>query len=254
MQRVGVALSGGGSRCVAQLGVLAFLEEKGLQVHAVSGSSGGAIAGALYASGKRPYEIVALLKRVKFKSFLKYHLHRGSLYTIVGAEEYLRGELGLERFGDLKRPFFCTVVNFRTGYAEYKTSGDLARLILASSALTPIFAPVEVEGEVYIDGGFYDNLPARPLRAICEKVIGINVNPMFESVPTSFKSRLYKSLFIMLNANIREGKRLCDLYFEPEEISRYSIFNTKEFDLFFEIGYNTARAKEAEIEQFTGAL
>jgi NTE family protein len=254
MKRIGVALSGGGSRCVAQLGVLAYLEEKGVKIDAVSGSSGGAIAGALYASGKEPREIVSLLKEVRFKSFLKYHLHRGSLYTIVGAEHYLRDELGLDDFTRLKIPFFCTVVNFRTGYAEYKNSGDLARLILASSALTPIFAPVEYEGEVYIDGGFYDNLPARPLTEICDRVIGINVNPMFESVPKTFKSRLYKSLFIMLNANIREGKRLCDLYFEPEEISKFSIFNTKEFDLFFDIGYKTAAAKESEIEKFLGAL
>lgn len=254
MKRIGVALSGGGSRCVAQLGVLAYLEEKGIEVHAISGSSGGSIAGALYASGKKPQEIVTLLKSVKFKSFLKYHLHRGSLYTIVGAEHYLRDELGLDDFASLQIPFYCTVVNFRTGYAEYKSEGDLARLVLASSALTPIFAPVEYEGEVYIDGGFYDNLPAQPLTEVCDTVIGINVNPMFESIPTTFKSRLYKSLFIMLNANIREGKRLCDLYFEPKEISKYSIFNTKEFDLFFEIGYKTAVAQDAEIENFLGAL
>ncbi len=254
MQKVGVALSGGGSRCVAQLGVLAYLEEQGVRVSAISGSSGGAIAAALYASGRTPHEIVSLLKTIDFKSYLKYHLHKGSLYSIVGAEKLLRDEVGLESFEALQIPFYCTVVNFRTGFAEYKTHGDLAKLILASSALTPIFAPVECEGELYIDGGFYDNLPAAPLTEICDKVIGINVNPMFESTPKSFKQRLYKSLFIMLNANIREGKRLCDLFIEPKEMVRYSIFDTSQLDLFFHIGYRTAQRHESEIDQFLGAL
>ncbi len=250
--RTGVALSGGGARCVAQLGVLAFLEEKGVRADAVSGSSGGAIAAALYAGGRSPRQILNLLKEIDFKSFLKYHLHRGSLYTIVGAHRFLHDELGLRDFASLKIPFFCTVVNFRTGVAEYKSEGDLARLVLASSALTPIFAPVEVEGELYIDGGFYDNLPAAPLQNSCDRIIGINVNPMFESVPRSFKSRLYKSLFIMLNANIREGRRICDLYIEPPELSKYSIFNTREFDTFFAMGYEEAKANEAAIDHFLG--
>ena len=254
MAKIGLALSGGGSRCAAQLGVIAFLEEKGIRFDAVSGSSGGAIVGALYASGKRPHEILTLLQRTDFKSFLRYHLHKGSLYSVVGAERYLREEVGLRSFSKLPLRFYCTVVNFRTGFAEYHKDGDLARLVLASSALTPVFAPVEYNGEVYIDGGFYDNLPAAPLAQVCDKIVGINVNPMFASLPKSFKQRLYKSLFIMLNANIREGKRLCDLFIEPEEMSRYSIFDTKDFARFFDIGYEKARRMEHIIDEFTGAL
>ncbi len=254
MKKVGIALSGGGSRCIAQLGAIKFLEEKGLRFSAVSGSSGGAIAGALYAGGRSTEEILSLLKEVDFKSFLKYHLHKGSLYTIVGAEAYLRDVLGLDDFKDLKIPFFCTVVNFRTGTAEYKSHGDLAKLILASSALTPIFAPVEYRGETYIDGGFYDNLPAAALVEACDRIVGINVNPMFESLPKGFKERLTKALFIMLNANIREGRRLCDLYIEPKDMSRYSIFDMENFDMFYEIGYREARSHEREIERFLGEL
>ncbi|MMZ64909.1 Patatin-like phospholipase [compost metagenome] len=172
----------------------------------------------------------------------------------MGAETYMRENLGLSRFEALAHPFFCTVVNFRTGFAEYRNSGDLAKLIVASAALTPIFAPVAYEETLYIDGGFYDNLPAYPLHAVSEKIVGINVNPMFESMPKSFKERLYKSLFIMLNANIREGKRLCDLFIEPKEMSRYSIFDTKQFDLFYEIGYQSAHAGREEIERLRGEL
>ena len=254
MQKIGIALSGGGSRCIAQLGVIKFLEEKGVSFSAVSGSSGGSIVGALYAGGRTPDEILSLLKEIDFKSFLKYHLHKGSLYSVVGAEAYLRDVVGLRDFAELKIPFYCTVVNFRTGLAEYKKSGDLAKLIIASSALTPIFAPVEYKGETYIDGGFYDNLPAAALTESCDKIIGINVNPMFESLPKGFKRRLAKSLFIMLNANIREGKRLCDLYIEPKDMSRYSIFDTENFDMFFEMGYHEARVHERAIEQFRGVL
>jgi NTE family protein len=254
MSKIGIALSGGGSRCVAQLGAIKFLEEKGLHFSAVSGSSGGAIAGALYASGRSPDEILALLKEIDFKSFLKYYLHKGSLYKIIGAEEYLRDEIGLKDFETLQIPFYCTVVNFKTGLAEYKNSGDLAKLILASCALTPVFAPVEYAGETYIDGGFYDNLPAAALGSVSEKIVGINVNPMFESLPKGFKKRLMKSLFIMLNANVREGKRLCNLYIEPHDMSRYSIFDIKNFDIFYEIGYREAQRHEKEIDRFLGEL
>ena len=250
--QVGVALSGGGARCVAQLGVLAYLNECGIEGVAFSGSSGGSIIGALLASGRTPEEILSLLKEIDFRSFLRYHLHKGSIYSVVGAEDFLRKEVGLGDFDALKYPFFCTVVNFQTGLAEYKTCGDLAKLIVASAALTPVFAPVEYEGTLYIDGGFYDNLPALPLQSCCEKIVGINVNPMFESRPRGFRQRLYKSLFIMLNANIREGKRICDLFIEPKEMSRYSIFDTTQFDLFFDLGYEAARAQQDAIEIFTG--
>jgi len=254
MPKIGIALSGGGSRCIAQLGAIKFLEEKGLSFSAVSGSSGGAIAGALYAAGHSPDEILSMLKGIDFKSFLRYHLHKGSLYSVVGAEEYLRDIVGLKDFASLPIPFYFTVVNFRTGLAEYKKSGDLAKLIVASSALTPIFAPVEYQGETYIDGGFYDNLPAAALTESCDKIVGINVNPMFESLPQGFRKRLAKALFIMLNANIREGKRLCDLYIEPKDMSKYSIFDTENFDTFFEMGYHEAKVHEREIDKFRGAL
>jgi NTE family protein len=111
------------------------------------------------------------------------------------------------------------------------------------------FAPIEYGDKIYIDGGYCDNLPTKPLAQICDHIIGINVNPISNNVNYSFKSHLARSMFIMLNHNIKFGKKECDLFIEIKEMGRYSIFDLKNFELFFDFGYNDAKKYDSEIER-----
>ncbi len=245
--RVSIALSGGGSRCIAQLGVLAFLEEMGIHIAALSGSSGGAIVGALYAMGMKPPEILEFLRDIDYKRLLTINIHQGSLYRFDKAAAFLRERFANPTIESLPLPFVCTMVDFDSGALCYKKEGDLIDHILASCALTPIFAPYTIAGHTYIDGGFSDNLPTLPLLDFGHKVIAINVNPLYRRTKKGFFSNLSRALFIMFNTNVTEGKKHADIVVECAQMGRYSIFDTKNFDRFYRIGYDTAKEMERKI-------
>jgi NTE family protein len=249
MAKIGVAFSGGGSRCIAQLGVLQYLKECDVEISAVSGSSGGAIIAGLYAKGLEPKAILSVLDEIDYKSHLKYNFTNGTLYHLNKAIKDFQVIFGKLNMEDLNIPFFCTVTDYESGEEEYRTSGDLVTLMLASSALTPIFAPVKYDNKTYIDGGFCDNLPSHPLRDICDKVIGINVNPVGKYIKDSFKAHYSRALLIMLHSNVRAGIKECDLLIEVREMGRYSIFDLKDFEHFFELGYNEAKKHKIDIER-----
>lgn len=247
--KIGLALSGGGSRCIAQLGAIHYLEEKSVKITSISGSSGGAIIAGLYAKGMSAQEIFSTLKEINFKSHLKYNITNGSLHHLESSIEYFHDMFGKVDIKDLEIPFYCTVVDYESGEVEYKTEGDLVTLMMASSALVPFFAPVHYRDRVYVDGGFCDNLPSHPLKEISDFVIGINVNPFFTQFSNTFKGHISRSIFIMLNHNIKAGIKECDLFMEVKEVGRYSIFDLKNFELFFNLGYNEAKKFEREIER-----
>lgn len=249
MPKIGLALSGGGSRCIAQLGAMKYFEEMGIEISAISGSSGGAIIAGLYAKGLSIEEIFSTLESMHFKSHLKFSLKDGAIYHLRDAIQDFHAQLGVVDIKALNIPFYCTVVNYENGQEEYLNQGDMVSLMMASSALVPVFAPVKIGEKVYVDGGFCDNLPSHPLKPICDKVIGINVNPVPKSMKFSFIGHLKRSMMIMLHTNIRAGQKECDLFMEIEEMGRYSIFDLKNFALFYDLGYNEAKKYRDAIER-----
>jgi NTE family protein len=249
MPKIGLTLSGGGSRCISQLGFIKYLEEQCIEISAISGASGGAIIGGLYATGKSIDEIFSTLKRTDFKSHLKYNINKGTLYSFQRAIPYFQKQFGHIDIKDLEVPFFCAVTDYENGEIVYKTEGDLVTYMLASSALVPIFSPIKHEGKIYVDGGICDNLPTLPLTKVCDKIIAINVNPISKNIKYSFKGHLQRSMFMMLNANVENSKKMSDLFVEITQMGRYSIFDLENFDLFFEIGYNEAKRYDREIEE-----
>lgn len=237
----GIVFSGGGARCAAQLGALKFFEEQNISFGAVSGASGGAIVGAYYAKGFTSEEIFLKLKSIKYKELVKLNLFRGSLFHLEYAREYLDKDFAGASIEDLPNKFIACVVDYQSGEVKYIEEGNVASVLMASSALTPVFAPIKHMKNIFIDGGFGDNLPVAPLRKICKKIVGINVNPVSKTVRNTFVSNTKRALFLMFNANTKESKKLCDFYIECEKMKGLSIFDTKIFDGAFEIGYEEAK-------------
>jgi len=226
-----------------------YFEEKGLKISEISGASGGSIVAGLYASGLNAYEVFLKLKEINFKSHLKYNIKNGSLHHLESAYSDFQDIFGKQDIKDLQMPFYCTVVDYESGEVEYKTEGDLVTMMMASSALVPFFAPVEYEGRTYIDGGFCDNLPTKPLTKNSDYIMSINVNPFFTNFKNSFKAHISRSMFIMLNHNVKAGRKECDLFIEVKELGRYSIFDLKNFELLVDLGYNEAKKYDEEIER-----
>ncbi len=241
-----VALSGGGARCVAQLGYLDILWQMGIRFRALAGSSGGAIAAAFLAFGMSPKEAFKAVREFNYAS-IKLNLFRGSIFSLEKvAKEFEK--MGLTSFKALALPLSVTLTDYHSGRCLYKQEGDLARSLIASSALIPIFAPVEVEGKLYIDGGFSDNLP---IRALPKKrpTLAINVNPLNARFKPTLLGHFKKAGYILLNNAIKPSIPLAEHFVQIEEAGNFGILEKRSIPTIFRLGQEAAKKDQKKWEE-----
>lgn len=203
--RVGLVLGGGGARGAAHVGVLQVLEELQVPVDIVVGTSMGSIVGGLYAAGRSPAELQQILEEARWDELLSDAPPRDARWFRRRQDE--RGflvdlELGLRdggpvappglllgrnielflselllpvattpTFDDLALPFRCVAADLADGTAVVLAEGPLARAIRASMSLPGVFAPVEVDGRLLVDGGIVDNVPIDVARSLGADVV-----------------------------------------------------------------------------------
>ncbi len=234
----GLVLSGGGARGIAHIGILKALDEMNVLIHHISGTSAGAIVGALYAQGFPPDQIFDLVKNVSvFKSVRPAFAWTG-LLTMDGLKEVLLKNIPHNDFSKLKIPLTVAATDIRKGQIHYFHTGELASAIIASSSIPAIFNPVQLNGNLYVDGGLLDNLPVKPIRATCDVVVGCHCNhvsPEFDV--TNMKLVVERSLLIAIHANTVVSRDLCDVFIEPPRMDRFSSLDLSKAREIFEFGY-----------------
>jgi NTE family protein len=198
--RIGVALSAGGAKGLAHIGVIQVLEENGIPVTAIAGTSMGAYVGGMWASGLRGRELEELAATM---------VSRRDLWTLVdpvipprrgfiGGRKILkrlRHTLGDKTFGDLAKPFYCVATELNGYVRSVLHEGDVASAILASLSIPGIVVPVKRDGIEYIDGGVSEPLPVDALRetGLVDRIIAVNVLPRpgetrrFRHTPREYK-------------------------------------------------------------------
>ena len=110
--KIGIALSGGGVKGFAHLGVLKALEEKGIEADVLAGVSAGAIVGSFIAAGKKPLEVMELINESDFFDFAKLSLPDRGIFTLDNMTENLEKSLGIKSFEELKIPFYVGAVSY----------------------------------------------------------------------------------------------------------------------------------------------
>lgn len=181
--RVGLALSSGGAKGLAHIGVIQVLEENGIEVDCIAGASMGAYVGGLWAHGADGAQLEKIAREHESRwglwSLFDPALppRRGFLKT-GRVMERLRRSLGDAWFCDLVRPLRVVATHLETLERVVFSSGDVGDAIEASVAIPGIIVPVSINGETLIDGGIADPLPVELLREIgMEKIIAVNVIP-----------------------------------------------------------------------------
>lgn len=190
--RIGLALSSGGAKGLAHIGVIQVLEENGIEVDAVIGTSMGAYVGGLWASGhngRELEELAATMATPRDIWSLVDPLFPPRRGFIGGGKirHRLEQSLGKNRFEDLKKPFYAIATERESLERAVLHEGDVASAITASLAVPGIVVPVERSGVEYIDGGVCDPLPVNYLKELGEvdKVIAVNVLPPVGSLHSS---------------------------------------------------------------------
>jgi len=246
--KIALCFSGGALRAAAQIGVLRFLEDEGVEIVAVSGSSAGAMVALFVAAGWKSAKIEAFLKKLRRRDLFRFDRHPG-LFSLSGVERLLRRELGEARYEDLHLPCYTCVTELESARTRYLGSGDPVENVLASSSLTPLFSPRRIDGVWYIDGGFSDNLPVRPLKELGVPVLSLNVNPLEGGLPENFRSLLMRSLMIMLNSNIRPSRALSDAHLEIQGVAQMHLFDFTMLDEAIEAGYRETQEAWPELRE-----
>jgi NTE family protein len=241
----GLVLSGGGTRGFAHLGVIAALREKGFQPDVISGTSAGAIVGAFIAAGKTPEEVMKIFNKGWLFKYTSLHLPVDGLLQLNGLQEVIKKGIPCSNIEQLPVPFFVSVSNLNNGAVEYKNSGPLGKTVLASSSIPVLFAPVEIDGQRYVDGGLLDNIPIEPIKNDCEVIVAVNISPI--NPRENFKNLIQiasRTFYMSVNANMNEVHKYATVYIEPEGIDHYDILNVTHARELYELGYNSLKGKE----------
>ncbi|MEP4947046.1 MAG: patatin-like phospholipase family protein, partial [Flavobacteriaceae bacterium] len=206
--KIGLVLSGGGAKGLAHIGALKVIEEAGVKIDYIGGTSMGAIVGALYASGYSAKELDSIFSVTDFSKLIQDNVPRGAktFYEKEDSERYALGlpftnfnvtfpqaisggqniynELvrllfhvkDIQDFKKLPIPFLCIATNVETGEEVLLDSGYLPEAIMASGTFPSLFEPTEIEGEILIDGGVVNNYPIAEIQELgADVIIGVDV-------------------------------------------------------------------------------
>lgn len=149
-----------------------------------------------------------------------------------------------DSFEALKKPMFITAANIIDGNSKIFSKGQLIKPIIASASFPGVFTPTEINGKYYVDGGTLNNFPVEPLKPMCDKIIGVYVNPLrkvsIKDLKHSYSvvERAYK---IKVAAESMTKFPDCDLVISPQELVNYSIFGMNNIDAIFNLGYTTTK-------------
>lgn len=206
--KIGLVLSGGGAKGFAHIGVLKVIEEAGIKIDYIGGTSMGAVIGGLYASGYNATQIDSIFHKVNFDELLNDYIPRSakSFYEKRNDESYALSlpfsnfKVGIPQalskglynfnllsrltrhvrqvndFNQLPTPFLCIGTNIETGQQVLLNKGNLAQAMLASAAFPTLFTPIEIDGQLLIDGGVANNFPVDEVKNLgADLIIGVDV-------------------------------------------------------------------------------
>jgi NTE family protein len=216
---IGVALGGGFARGIAHVGVLKVLEEEGIAVQCIAGTSVGALIGAAYCSGLSIDELVEVAYKVRFTSFARWTLSRMGFATNDRMVSFLTRLLKAKTFEDLRIPLGVTATEFSSGEGEVFQTGSLIAPIRASCAYPGMFLPVNVDGRWFVDGMLSHPVPTVPLREMgARRVLAVHLKGQWcsQGAPRHLFDVIGQS-FAIAQDRMSDGWRgAADLVIEPD--------------------------------------
>ncbi len=176
---ISLALGGGCARGWAHIGVLRALDEAGIEVSMIAGTSIGALVGGCYLAGKLDEleEFARSLTKRRIFGLLDLNLRGSGLFGGMKLDARLREHMTGARFEDLPKPFVAVASEIRTGHEIWLSSGSLITAMRASYALPGVFEPVTCNGRVLVDGALVNPVPVSVCRAYEQPlVVAVNLH------------------------------------------------------------------------------
>ena len=249
---IGLALSGGTAKSVAHVGVIKAIQESGINIDYISGTSGGAIAATAYASGMSLEAMERAANELSWGKLASIKFSRLGFVSSENIYDYM-----IEQFGDdidfkqLNIP--CTVLgtDLHTGLKYVFDSGSVAKAVQISCSLPHFFLPIEHKDKMLIDGGLSEYLPVQTVREMgAQFVIGANLGSQAGDYQ---KPKHILQLFMQVNnlvakQNMRQSVQYADVLLEPD-LTGFSAFDFDNSEKLIELMYQLTKSKIDEIQQ-----
>ncbi len=285
--KIGLALGGGGAKGGAHIGVLKVMEQLDIPIDYIAGTSIGAIMGGLYSSGMTADELQDAVENIDWAEALQDKPPRRDR-TFRRKEDDLRYlidlELGIGKggikwpaglvsgqnlffllqalslpvaqindFDKLPIPFRAVATNIDDGSMVVLKGGNLATAMRASMAIPGFFAPVELDGNLLVDGGMVNNLPVDVVRAMgADIVIAVDLGKDLSArdVHRSLTQVLSQTMRMLTRPNVATRLADADLVISPDVI-KFGTMGFGSMDQIIQIGYETADEHRVELSQYS---
>jgi NTE family protein len=249
---IGVALGGGFARGIAHIGVLKVLEEEGIPVRVVTGTSVGALIGASYCSGLSAEELEEVARSVRFTTFARWTLSRFGFATNDRMITFLTRTLKCKTFEELRIPLGVTATDFNTGEGVVFHSGSIIDPVRASCAYPGMFLPINIRGRFLVDGMLSHPVPTRPLREMgADRVIAVHLKGTWSTgaAPRHLFDVIGQSFAIAQDAMATVWRSAADLVIEPD-VAGFAYDDFKRADDLIHVGEVAMRAALPEVRKW----
>ncbi len=221
-KKIGLALSGGGARGYAHIGVLKALAAHSIPIDLVAGTSAGSFVGGALAAGMSAEEIAEIGKKVGWFNVAGFSYSPRGLLSNAAMGKFIEQNFPVNRFEDLKIPFAAVACDLETGdEVVLKDSGDLAFAIRASCAIPGVFVPlIDEQGRSLIDGGAATPMPTKAVRKLgAEIVIAVDLltcGSSFWGKPSTLVGTFFQSAMLMIRTASKNQHYRADIVIEPQ--------------------------------------
>lgn len=287
--KIGLALSGGGAKGLAHIGILKAIDSAGLKIDYITGTSMGSIVGGLYALGYSSDSIERMARSLEWDVLLT---NKTSLRAMIMEEKEEYGKYALELqvkdgglklptgvlegeemwlklnemfapaynitdFNKMSVPFRCIGTEVSTGNAVVLDRGNMVNSIRASMAIPSVFTAVEIDGCVLVDGGVVRNFPVTDLLDMGAKyVIGSSVSSglLPQEKLTDAATILMQVIFLPDGLQHQEQKKLCNIYIEHPVEEDYSAASFGKANEIIDIGIEQGRLAYPQLKHLADSL
>jgi NTE family protein len=205
--RIGLALGGGAARGFAHVGVIQVLEEAGIHVDLVVGTSAGSLVAALYASGRTGAQLQQVAESMDEAAFTDWTLpifSRGMLRGEALAR-YVNAQVGNKLIENMTTPLGIVATQLSSGKGVLFQRGDTGTAVRASSAVPALFLPVKIGASEYVDGGLVSPVPVRYARQMgAELVVAVDISSAPEGNPSADSLQILLQTFAIMGKSIND--------------------------------------------------
>ncbi|UCF97676.1 MAG: patatin-like phospholipase family protein [Spirochaetaceae bacterium] len=252
-RKIGLALGGGAARGLAHIGVLKVLEEEGIVIHRVAGTSAGSLIGSLFCAGLGWQKIAEVARNIDWGNLVSPTWPSLGLVSPDKLEKTLNDILRRKRFEELAVPFRAVAVDIASGEEVVLNSGAVARAVRASCSIPGIFEPTEFEGRLLVDGGLVNDVPTDVVKDMgAELVIGVDLNAdrVINRRPENLIEIFYRSLNILIYNSTQRARRVADVMVVPE-LQGFAYHDLSRLDELIARGTKAMRAQINKVKKLT---